>query len=155
MNDPISFVKGIKGLIKASHDLTKVLTNFTGSMKTAPAQATIALDEINETRSILEEVQNFILGFETADKSRTALIQVNQLVNVITGCVATFSEFGAALDRIASSHTTHKGHASCATWDAEKMAGLVTKLGKHKCSLSLLMTILAGYFWLSLSGSFS
>jgi hypothetical protein len=145
MADPISIVTGVVGLIKASCDITKLLTNIIGSVKDAPAQAAFAVADISETRTILSQLQNFLLRFETADKSRTALVQVDQLVDVISGCVATFSEFEAVLDKIAGSDMTLAGRAKWALWDEEKISCLLARLQRHKSSLSLLVIVLTGY----------
>jgi hypothetical protein len=143
--DPISISTGVVGLIQASYAITKLLTNFIAAVRGAPAQAALAVSEIDEMRIILEQIQNFVLRFETADKSRTALIQVDRLVDVISGCVATFSEFEAALDKITKSSKTLVGRAKWAVWDEEKIDGFVARLQRHKLSLSVLVTILTGY----------
>jgi hypothetical protein len=148
MADLLSITMGVVGLIQASYAITKLLTNFIGAVTGAPAQAAIAVSEINETRVIFEQIQNFILRFETADKSRTALIQVGPLVDVISGFVTTFSEFEAALDKITKSSKTLVGRAKWAVWDEENIKGFVVRLQSHKLSLSVLVTILTGYcFW--------
>jgi hypothetical protein len=150
MADPISLVTGVAGLIKASCDINKLLTNIIGSMKDSPAQAAVAMTDMNETRTILSQLQKFILRFEKADKLRMALIQVDQLIDVISDCVATFSEFEAMLENIAGRSMTLVGRAKWAVWDEEKISGLVARLQRHKSSLSLLVIILTGYsFWLS------
>jgi hypothetical protein len=114
-------------------------------VKDAPANAAIAVADIYETRTILSQLQNFlVLRFETADKSRTALIQVDELVDVISGCVATFSEFEAALDKIAGGDMTLVGRAKWAMWNEEKISGLIARLQRHKSSLSLLVIVLTG-----------
>jgi hypothetical protein len=147
MADPLSIVTGVVGLIQASYAVSKLLANFIGLVKNAPAQAAIAVSEINETRLVLEQLQNFVLRFETADESRTALVQVDHLVDVISGCVTTYSEFEAALDRATKRSMTLADRAKW-VWEEEKIDGLVTRLQRHKSSLSLLMTILTGYgFW--------
>jgi hypothetical protein len=144
MADPLSIATGVVGLIQASYALTKLLTDFIGSVKDAPAKAAIAVSEISETRAILEQLQNFVLRFETADNSRTALIQVDRLVDVISGCVATFSDFEAALDKVTRSNMTLLDRAKW-VWDEEEIDNLVARLQRHKLSLSLLVTILTGY----------
>jgi hypothetical protein len=141
MTDPISIVTGVAGLIDVSYKIIKLI----GSAKDAPTQAAIAVADINETRTILSQLHKFLLRFETADKSRTALVQVDQLVDVISGCVATFSEFEAALDRIAGGDLTLFGRAKWAMWDEEKISGLIARLQRHKSSLSTLVIILTGY----------
>jgi hypothetical protein len=153
MADPISIVTGVAGAIGSSYKIIKLI----GSVKDAPAQAAIAVADISETRTILSQLQNFLFRFETADKSRTALIQVDQLVDVISGCVATFSEFEAALDKIvAGNGMTLVGRAKWVAWDEEKMSGLVARLQRHKTSLSTLVIVLTGYgFKLSPSSWYS
>jgi hypothetical protein len=145
MTDPISITTGVVGLIQASYEMSLLLTTFISSVKDAPAQAAIAVSEINETRIILGKLQNFLLRFETADKSQRARIEVDQLVDVITGCVATFSEFEAALEKITGSRMTLMGRVKWVMRDEEKIAGLITRLQGHKSSLSLLVIILIAY----------
>jgi hypothetical protein len=140
MVEPLSIVTGVTGLIKSSFDIAKLIN----SVKNAPAQAAIAATEITETRTILAQLQKFISRFETADKSRTSLIQVDQFVDIISGCVVTFSEFEAALDKIAGKDMTLVGRAMWAVWDEEVIAGFIARLQRHKASLTLLVTILTG-----------
>ena len=144
MAGPLSIATGVVGLIQASYALTKLLANLIGSVKDAPAKAAIAITEISEMSAILEQIQSFFIRFETADKSRTALIQVDRLVNVVSGCVATFSEFEAALDKITASSMTLVDRVKW-VWDEEKVDDLVARLQRHKSSLSLLVNILTGY----------
>jgi hypothetical protein len=142
MADPISIGLGVAGLVKNSYNIYKFLSDVIGSVKNAPAQAAIAATEVSELQVILWQLQNFLLRRETADKSRMALVQADQLVVVISGCVATFSEFDALLDLMG----TDMKLFDRIRWlqNEKKIENLIVRIQRHKSSLSLLVSILTG-----------
>ena len=100
MADPISVTMAVVGLLQASAQISAVLNTFIGAIRNAPKQAQIALIEINETRTILHHLQGFLLRSDTIARSRTTLVQIDEIVVVLSGCVTTFSELEAILDEL-------------------------------------------------------
>ncbi|MCJ1395331.1 hypothetical protein MMC18_008215 [Xylographa bjoerkii] len=152
MADPLSITMAVVGLIQASCTVAAFLTKITKEVANAPRQAAVALREVEEISIVLSQLQAFILRFEEADRSRTVLIQVDQVVVVLSGCVATFSELEALLDSVP---TRDMKLFSRINWYRKEtdISILVERLQTHKTSLSLLLIILTGESMLDLSKS--
>ncbi|MCJ1405831.1 hypothetical protein MMC11_009061 [Xylographa trunciseda] len=152
MADPLSITMAVGGLIKASYTVAAYLTKITKEVANAPHQAAVALREVEEVSVILSQLQAFILRFEEADRSRTVLVQVDQVVVVLSGCVATFSELEAVLDSVP---TTDMKLFDRINWYRKEtdISILIDRLQIHKTSLSLLLIILTGETIFDLSES--
>lgn len=143
MSDPLSIAAGVIGIITAAAQISSLLTNFTRQTNSAPKQASIVLTEVTETSGILSHLQSFLLGIETADQSRTCFLQVDHVLAIVTGCVATFSELEETLDSL---RTEGMDILDRIKW-ARKESGIMTliqRLQTHKASLSLMLNIFNG-----------
>lgn len=143
MSDPLSIAAGVIGIITAAAQISSLLTNFTRQTNSAPKQASIVLTEVTETSGILSHLQSFLLGTETADQSRTCFLQVDHVLAIVTGCVATFSELEETLDSL---RTEGMDILDRIKW-ARKESGIMTliqRLQTHKASLSLMLNIFNG-----------
>ncbi|KAI4262147.1 MAG: hypothetical protein L6R42_002671 [Xanthoria sp. 1 TBL-2021] len=141
MADPLSIAAGVIGILTAAAQVSHLLINFTRNSKDAPQTAQIVLTEVNEISGTLSHLQSFLLGNETLDRSRTQLLQVDQVVTVVSGCVLTFSELEKLLDSL---KTDNMGIRDCVRWARKEklITGLVQRLQNHKASLSLVLHIL-------------
>lgn len=149
MSDPLSITAGVIGIITAAAQISSLLINFTRQSKRAPRQAVIVLTEVTETSGILSHLQSFLLGTETADQSRTCFLQVDHVITILTGCVATFSELEETLDGL---KTEGMDILDRIKW-ARKESGIIAiiqRLQTHKASLSLMLNIFNGYAFTSL-----
>ena len=85
--DPLSLATGLVGLGTAVAQLSKFLTKVVRTVKDAPSQALTALTEVNETTIILSQLQSYLLKLELADRSCAALIKVDHVVILLSGCI--------------------------------------------------------------------
>ncbi|KAL8856197.1 MAG: hypothetical protein Q9178_007162 [Gyalolechia marmorata] len=148
MADPLSIAAGVIGILTAAAQISHLLFDSTRNSKDAPQTAQIVLTEVNEISGTLSHLQSFLLGNETLDQSRTKLLQVDQVVTVVSGCVLTFSKLEKLLDSL---KTDDIGIRDCVRWARKEksISGLVQRLQNHKASLSLVLHILNGWVMLS------
>ncbi|KAL8993870.1 MAG: hypothetical protein Q9169_006025 [Polycauliona sp. 2 TL-2023] len=140
MADPLSMAAGVIGILTAAAQVSQLLIHFTKNSKDAPHTARTVLTEVNEIRCTLLHLQSFLLGNETAEQSRTQLLQVDHVVTVVSGCVLTFSELENLLDTL---ETEDMGMRACIRWaNKEKIIdSLIKRLQNHKGSLSLILQV--------------
>lgn len=143
MADPLSLAAGVVGILTAAAQISSLLIDFTRSSKDAPQAARAVLTEVNDISSTLAHLQSFLLGDEYSDRSRTQLLQVDQVVTVMGGCVMTFSELEKLLDELKAEGM---GILDRAHWARKEKAisNLVQRLQNHKGSLSLILHVLNG-----------
>lgn len=144
MADPISLAAGVVGILTAAAQISSLLIDFTRSSKDAPQTARAVLTEVDDISSTLSHLQSFLLGNEYSDRSRTQLLQVDQVVTIISGCVLTFSELEKLLDGLKAEGM---GILDRVHWARKEKAisNLVQRLQNHKGSLSLILHVLNGY----------
>ncbi|KAI4104966.1 MAG: hypothetical protein LQ339_003583 [Xanthoria mediterranea] len=144
MADPLSIAAGVIGILVAAAHISSLLFEFTSTSKDVPQSARAVLTEVNDIKSTLEHLGSFLSGNECSDKSRTELLQVHQVVTIMSGCVLTFSELERVLDGLKAEGMVLFDRARWAR--KEKVIGnLVQRLQNHKASLSLILHVLNGY----------
>ncbi|KAI4189159.1 MAG: hypothetical protein L6R41_001658 [Letrouitia leprolyta] len=143
MADPLSIAAGTIGILTAATNVSSFLISFIKKSKNAPQSAKVVLTEVNDISGTLSLLQAFLLGKEHPDLKRTQLLQVNQIVTVMSGCVLTFSELEESLNGL---KTDDMGFLDCAHWaKSEKVIEtLIQRLQNHKASLSLVLNVLNG-----------
>ncbi len=144
MSDPLSIAAGVVGILNAAAQISSVLIKFARSTKGAPQQARAIITEVNDTSGILSHLQAFLLGKEFADSSRTSMLKVDRLINIISGCVLTFSELEKLLDELETGEMDILDRVKWTRKEAA-IAGLIQRLQNHKASLSLILNILNGF----------
>lgn len=144
MSDPLSVAAGVTGVVTAAAQISSLLIKFTKSTIGAPLQVKVVLAEVSDIGGILSHLQSFLLGLDAADRSRTALLKVEKVVTIVSGCVLTFSELEKLLDQL---KTEDLGLLDSLKWARKESAivGLVQRLQNHKASLSLVLDILNGF----------
>ena len=144
MAEPLSIAAGIVGIFSAAAQITSLLIDFTESAKKAPESARSVLIEVNDVSGILSHLQFFLLDSKFSDRSRTQLVQIDQVALIMSGCVLTFSELEKLLDNIKADGM---GILQRAHWARREKAvlNLVQSLQNHKASLSLILNVLNGY----------
>ena len=100
MTDPLSITAGVVGILNAATHASSLLYKWIKSAKEAPQQAEAAWVEINEIRGILCSLQSLLLGNGLLQQSGASILQVDQLVVTISGCVLTFPELEKLLERV-------------------------------------------------------
>lgn len=142
--DPLSIALGVVGIVTAAAQITSLLIKFTRSTKNAPEQARQVLIEVTDTNAIMPQLQSYLLARKVADSSRTALLKVDHLVGIISGCVMTFSELEKALDETRTNDMVVIDRVNWVRKETE-ILGLVQRLQSHKASLSLILNVLNGF----------
>ena len=144
MGDPLSISAGVIGILTAAAQISTLLINFTRTSKDAPQIAHAVLMEVDDISSTLSHLQSFLFGNEYSDSSRTQLLQVDQVVTIMSGCVLTFSELERLLDGLKAEGM---GILDRAHWARKEKAigNLVQRLQNHKASLSLVLQVMNGY----------
>ena len=144
MADPLSIAAGVVGVVTAAAQISALLSKFTKSTIAAPRQAQVVLAEVSDIGEILSDVQSFLLGLDSPDRSRTSLLNVEKVVTIVSGCVLTFSELEKLLDEL---KTESLDVLDCLKWARKEPAilGLIQRLQNHKASLSLVLNILNGF----------
>ena len=143
MADPLSAAAGIIGVLTAAVHISKLLIDFTKRTKDAPRQASQVLSEVNDVHTIMAQLQAFLLGLDTPDQSQACHVQVESLLSVLTGCVATFSDLEQLLDQMRSDDLTM---LDCLKWAKRdsSIEALISRLQIHKNSLTLILEIVNG-----------
>lgn len=149
MPDPLSIAASVISITTAAAQISSLLIKFTRQSKNAPRQAIIVLTEITEMSGILSHLQSFLLGIETAGQSRICFLQVDYVVAIITGCVATFSELEETLDSLKTEGMDILDRIKWVRKESGIMA-IIQRLQTHKASLSLMLNIFNGYAFTSL-----
>ncbi|KAI4092896.1 MAG: hypothetical protein L6R37_007498 [Teloschistes peruensis] len=82
--------------------MSEVLTNFIKAVKDAPKLARRVFSEVEDLTLCFQRIQDFVSSQANVDRSRAAMITVDQLLVVLTNCVTTFSELENALGGLTS-----------------------------------------------------
>jgi len=127
MADLISIKMAVVGLLQASSQMSTLLSIFINAVRDAPKQAKLVLTEVDETRAVLSHLQTFLLRMETVDLFRRTLVQIDEMVAILSGCVATFSELEATLDILLSRRTDFWDNLKW-TRNESKIAGLIERI---------------------------
>lgn len=143
MSDPLSIAAGVIGIITAATQISSLLIDFTRQTRDAPRQAAIVLTEVTDTSGVLLHLQSLLLGAEAGDQSQRCFLQIDHVVTIITGCVATFSELEELLDSL---KTDRMNVLDCFKWARKEsaLAAVIQRLQTHKASLSLMLHVLNG-----------
>ena len=143
MADPLSLAGGVIGIVTAAAKISSLLIQFIQSSKDAPRTARTVITEVNDISGILSHLQFFLLGDESSDRSRTQLLQVDQVVTIMSGCVLTFSELEQLLDGFQKQGMDFLDRAKWAKKE-NAIGNLIQRLQNHKGSLSLILNVLNG-----------
>ena len=140
MADPLSIAAGVIGILTAAAQVSHLLIDFTKNSKDAPQTAKTVLTEVNEISGTLSQLEPFLLGEDTPYPSRAELLQIDQIITVLSGCVLTFTELEKMMDTL---KTDDMGIRDCVRWARKEksIGGLVQRLQNHKVSLSLVLHI--------------
>ena len=144
MSDPLSLAAGVVGILTAAAQISTLLIRFTNASRNAPAQARYVLTEVTDINGILSHLQSFLLGTQSANRSRTSLLKVDHTVTILSGCVMTFSELEKILDGLETKDVRVLDSMKWARKETEIIA-ITQRLQNHKASLSLMLNILNGF----------
>ncbi|PVI06946.1 hypothetical protein DM02DRAFT_649288 [Periconia macrospinosa] len=142
--DPLSVTASIVGILAASGKLSELLRSIISTAKDAPQVVTQLGCEINEVRAALSSLQTLLTDLSSAPPSRAALIQLDQLIVILTESVLTFSELEAIVSPLAASPGKKFSLINRLKWTRAEgnCLKMVERLQRHKASISLMLNIL-------------
>lgn len=139
--DSISVAASLLGLLGAAAKMSEVLTNFIKAVKDAPKLARRVFSEVEDLTLCFQRIQDFVSSQANVDRSRAAMITVDQLLVVLTNCVTTFSELENALGGLTSKTFSVNLRLKWITKE-HTISKLLQRLLSSKTSLSLRLTTL-------------
>lgn len=136
--DPLSIIASITGIIMAAGKVSNLLSQI----KNAPTSVANILAEVDHIKIVFTALNNFINRNGRIRGARAALIQLDDIVIILTQTVLVFSELETIVTPLSS-----KGKLSGwrrLNWSRQEAAAvrLVNQLQRHKTSLSLLLQII-------------
>jgi len=134
----------IEGLHVLGRKMISTLSVFTSSVGTArvPLIPTHILNEIAHLTTIFEQLQKLLLSRSSVRYERAAMIAVDELVAVLSGCVMAFTKLEVAVEGLLVAGVANKDQGK-AVWDCD--SALLEKheqLAMHKTCLNLMLMIL-------------
>ncbi|CAM1510836.1 Fc.00g083490.m01.CDS01 [Cosmosporella sp. VM-42] len=145
--DPLSIAASIAGLLKAAQELGSILGPYISAAKEVPAIASQVHSEVQNSKAIIWAVQNLTQKLGSVPIKNASLIQLDQVITVLTDGVLIFSELEVAVGSLSTSNPS--GISGLRLWTRLQWARkegtfspLLTRLQGFKISLSLMLTIL-------------
>jgi hypothetical protein len=139
--DPLSVAASVAGLLSLAGSLSGKLSTFVRRVRDAPDELKIILTELNGLKTVLGELQLYILGNTLVHPARRHLILVEQVLTTLTGCVTTCSDLEVELKDIDLDGNDLS--IDRAKWALkERSVGIVMqRLNSYKTSLILMLNI--------------
>jgi hypothetical protein len=133
--DPLSIAASVTGILTASGKILSVISQ----VYEAPEYIKAIGIEVHHIRIIVAALRRFLDRTRQLLPHRAALIQIDDVVAILTQTVLTFSELEAVV-RSASSH----GALLRLSWPWQQAGAtrLVGRLQQHKMTLSLMLQIM-------------
>ena len=140
--DPLSVAASIVGLLTAAASITSLIYR----VSTASIFSGILYDilqEVEETKIILGQIQTFFVKPETVSRSGAALLLVEQIIVVLTTSVMTYSKLEKTIEPLRYQSTVG-GATKRWEWTRKKseVSRLFQRVQSSKTSLNLMLTIL-------------
>lgn len=142
--DPLSVTSSVASLRKGAHELSNILGPYISAAKEAPPIAHRVHSELQNTKIILSAVQTLTKNLTSANVKNASLIQVDQVVAVLTDGVLIFSELELACGALRDEQPSALRLRSRLNLvrKEDNLSSLLTRLQAFKDSLTLMLTIL-------------
>lgn len=148
--DPLSVIASVAGIITAASEAIKVLGPYVTATKDAPKIASQVLSEVLAVKTIVAALEQFAAalanGTGPSRVQYASLVQVDQLLAVLTDGVLVFSELDALLQTLAPTEVggSRARLLSSMQWVRKKgaLASLCTRLQAFKLSINCILSIL-------------
>jgi len=146
--DPLSVTASVVGLLAAGTKVAGLLQSVRSSYQGSQSLATTALQEIKHLTAIFNQIQRYIEGQAAISRDRADLIQLNDLVAILTDCVMTYSELASILEGLNIGRESNVGE-TFRTRDRLKLVreeqsiqSLIQRLQNQKGSLQLILQLI-------------
>ena len=138
MADPLSVAASITGIITAAVQVSNLL----GQIIDAPTIVSAVLAEVEHIRLVFRALQNFLDRAARISGARAALIQLEDVVVILTQTVLVFSELETMIEPL--SNKNKLSYFRRVTWTRTQpgVNRIVNQLQRHKTSLTLLLQII-------------
>jgi hypothetical protein len=135
--DQLQVTSSITGIIAAATQVSNLL----GQIKDAPASIIAVLTEVDHIKNNFLALQRFLDKATRLSGGRAALIQLEDVVVVLTRTVLVFSDLESLVSPISNGKKT--SYPARLTWTRiqGRVMRLVNQLQRHKISLTLLLQI--------------
>ena len=147
--DPLSVSAAVVGILGASAASISTLRSIWNTISEAPKFAQDVLSEVTAISGCLGQLQTFLLNIDAVDRSRTALLMVDQVLVSLTECVSVFSELQKLLDLVKGDGEINQPKDKMPLASRLKVASreqnikdVVVRLQASKSTLNLMLTTL-------------
>lgn len=144
--DPLSIIASVAGITTAAAGVVKTLGPYVTASRDAPRIASQLLADANATRTILSGVEGLIRNVSVEPIRYASLIQIDQLVAVLTDGVLVFSELEGLLSTLLPPKSPGPGSVSWRSiqwvWKKGDLEAICTRLQAFKISISCILNIL-------------
>lgn len=144
--DPLSAIASVAGIAAAAGEIIKILGPYVTAGKDAPKLAAQLSAEALATQAILSGLERLANEISTSNVTYASLIQVDQLIAVLTDGVLIFSDLETLLGTLPPPEPTSPGFRLWAPmqWVRKKgsLAAIYTRLQSFKLSISCILSIL-------------
>jgi len=134
----LNITTSVAGIISAASQVSYVL----GQIKDAPKSIQAVATELDHIQLIFRALQKFLDTNTRVSGKRATLIQLEDVVVILTQTVLVFSELESLISPIANGTKT----TFLVRWTWTRLQGgvmrLVSQLQRHKTSLTLLLQII-------------
>jgi len=142
----LAVAASVAGLVQVAAKAIDLISNTAGASSTARN----VLTEVNALQAIFHQLQDFILDSPKYKNDRKLMINVEQLVTTLTGCLCAFNDLEKVLENLKTTNTVVGPAATL--WRNAKWALVYTDVKRilgdlqmHKSSLNLMITIMTWY----------
>ncbi|KAL2062167.1 hypothetical protein VTL71DRAFT_6433 [Oculimacula yallundae] len=139
--DPLSVIASVVGLLAAATKVAFTLSGIQSSVANAPRTIDHALSQVNGVKVALTGFENLLLGLETAENKRIAMIQVDDLVAILTEAVLTFDELEALVNPFTGISSLAIVDRLKWAWGGDEVESILIRLERHKTTLLLMLSI--------------
>ncbi|KAK3303446.1 uncharacterized protein B0T15DRAFT_504665 [Chaetomium strumarium] len=145
--DPLSVAASIGGLLSAAGAVAKLLGPYVAAIRDTPEIAVTVHTEVQATTIILSALQSLAQNMASVPVQRAALVQVDQLIAILTDGVLLFSHLEATVGSLllgdSPSPVASLDFRFRLQWARKEteLTSIVTRLQGFKASISLMLGI--------------
>lgn len=136
--DPLSVAASITGILTAAAQVSTLLSG----VKDAPASISAVLTELEHIKIVFRALQRFLDRATTVTGPRAALIQLGDVVTILTQTVLVFSEMETLITPLSNPEKSPGWHRWIWAWQQSGVTRLLNQIQRHKTSLTLLLQII-------------
>jgi hypothetical protein len=141
MGDPLSVAASIIGILAAAGKVAETLGPVVSAFKDTTSTATTIYAEVNSSRIILTSLQALLNDLDQAPDTRRQLIQVDQLVAVLTDGVLIFNQLEPLVLQLGNDIERWRTRVQW-TRKKDKLDSFVSRMQLFKGSINVMLNIL-------------